>query len=137
IMWCRVAEIAIGCWLMMSPFIFRYSEREILRPTLLWWNDLLVGLLIATLALCSFRWPLRHAHLALLAVGLWQIGLGYFGGVPANPPEMQNEIFVGLFLLMFAILPNEADRPPESWERFLSDAEHRDAVSRRYPIKSR
>lgn len=112
-MWARVIEIMLGCWLAVSPFVFRHAADE----KVLWLNDLFSALAVIMLALISFWRPLRYAHVAIVVVALWLIGFGFWAsGYPA-PPALQNDILVGLLLLMFAIIPNEANLPPKAWRR--------------------
>ena len=112
-MWARVIEVMLGCWVAMSPFIFRHAADE----TVLWFNDLFSALAVIVLALVSFSPFLQYAHLAIVVVALWLIGFGFWAsGYPA-PPALQNDILVGLLLLMFAIIPNEANLPPRAWRR--------------------
>lgn len=40
-----------------------------------------------------------------------------------TPPALQNDIIVGWLLLMFAIIPNEANIPPRSWRKFSRERE--------------
>jgi SPW repeat len=113
-MWGRVIEAMLGLWLIMSPFIFGHDPTN--RP--LWSSDLACGAAMVLLALLSFWRYMRYAHLLNLAVASWLIGFGYFyGGHPAAP-GYQNDIFVGLILLLLAIIPNEASQPPHSWRRY-------------------
>ena len=109
-MWPRVIEVMLGLWLVVSPFIFGHAADD--RP--LWINDLACGFGIAALALLSFSRPLRYSHLAIAVVALWLIVFGFLASYPA-PPASQNHILLGLVLLMFAIIPNEANLPPEPW----------------------
>jgi hypothetical protein len=112
-MWARIIEVMLGCWLAVSPFIFRHAADE----KVLWLNDLFSALAVIMLALISFWPPLRYAHVAIVVVALWLIGFGFWAsGYPA-PPALQNDILVGLLLLMFAIIPNEANLPPPAWRR--------------------
>lgn len=111
-MWARVAEVAVGCWLLMSPFIFGHDGEDIR----LWWADLAGGSAIITLALVSFWRPLRRAHLLETGVGLWLIGRGLLSTTP-TPPAVQNEMLVGLLILMLAIVPFQSEMPPESWRQ--------------------
>jgi hypothetical protein len=122
-MWARVIEVMLGCWLAMSPFIFRHAADE----RVLWFNDLLSALVVVVLALVSFSPQLRYAHLAIAVVALWLIGFGFWTSAYPAPPALQNDILVGLLLLMFAIIPNEATRPPRPWRDFF--ARGRDSVS--------
>lgn len=112
-MWARVVEVMLGCWLAVSPFVFRHSPDD----RMLWFNDLLSALVVMVLALISFWPPLRFAHIAIFAVGLWLIALGFLGPYP-TPPALQNDLVVGLLLLIFAIVPNDANQPPQAWREF-------------------
>ncbi len=109
-MWARVVEIMLGLWLVISPFVFGHAAAD----RSLWTNDLACGFAIVTLALLSFWHPLRYAHLGIGVVALWLIAFGYLAGHPA-PPASQNHILLGLLLVMFAIIPNEANLPPRPW----------------------
>jgi hypothetical protein len=116
-MWARVIEVMLGCWLALSPFIFRHAADQ----KALWINDLLCALAIITLALVSIWPPLRYAHLAIVVIALWLIGFGFWGAVYPTPPALQNDILVGLLLLMFAIVPNDASLPPRPWRNFYGE----------------
>jgi hypothetical protein len=118
-MWARVVEVMLGCWLAVSPFIFRHAADE----RWLWANDFASAFAVVTLALLSFWRPLRHAHLAIGAVGLWLMGFGYFASPHPLAPALQNDLLVGLLLAMFAIIPNEANRPPQAWREFYAGEE--------------
>ena len=110
-MWARVVEFMLACWLAVSPFVFQHAGDQVV----LWAIDLTAAALIGGFALLSYWPPTRHLHLltALLACAL--IGYGRFGAGGEPPPALQNHIVVGLLLLMFAIIPNHASRPPNSW----------------------
>jgi hypothetical protein len=113
-MWGRVVELMLGLWLVLSPFIFGHDT---LHPGL-WRNDFACGVAIVLLALLSFWHTLRHVHLLNLLVAAWLIGFGYiYGGYP-SPPGAQNNILLGLILLLFAIIPNEANQPPPPWRHY-------------------
>lgn len=61
--------------------------------------------------------PLRYAHVAIMVVALWLSGFGFWTSGHPAPPALQNDILVGLLLLMFAIIPNNANLPPLAWRR--------------------
>jgi len=111
-MWARIVECMLGCWLLMSPFIFQHSEKEIA----LWVNDLSVGIVLIVGSLASYWKRTFWAHWLFLPIGLWLIGFGRFSYSPPLPRGYQNEIITGILLLMFAIVPNEATQPPKSWQ---------------------
>ncbi|QDS92831.1 hypothetical protein FF011L_15800 [Roseimaritima multifibrata] len=108
-MWGRVVEIMTAVWLAMSPWIFHASSDQLLMAA-----DLGVAFLIALLAGLSYWHPTRNAHLLTLLVAVGLIIWGRFAGTPP-PFEHQNHIVVGLFLLMIALIPNEASTPPIAW----------------------
>lgn len=112
-MWARVVEIMFGVWLAISPFVFAHDPGN----RLLWASDFVCAVLVAMLAALSYWRPTRYAHLLTLAVGCWLVGYGRLGASTPLPPGMQNEIVVGLLLLMFAIVPNAASQPPMEWYR--------------------
>lgn len=115
-MWARVIEVMLGCWLALSPFIFRHSA----EARTLWFNDLFAAVVVIMLALVSFWPPLRFAHVANLVIALWLIAFGFWAAPYPSPPALQNDIVVGLLLLMFAIIPNQATRPPRPWRVFFA-----------------
>lgn len=114
-MWTRVIEVMLGCWLAMSPFIFRHAAEE----RVLWINDLLSATAVIVLAVVSFWSPLRLAHVANFVIGLWLIAFGWWTSSYPAEPALQNDIVVGILLLMLAILPNQASLPPRPWRDFL------------------
>jgi hypothetical protein len=116
-------EVMLGCWLAISPFVFRHPASE-WKP---WANDLACACAVVAFALLSYWPPLKHAHLATGVVALWLIGYGYFAAPHPLPPAMQNELLTGLLLALFAIIPNEANQPPQMWREFYASAEHSQA----------
>jgi len=116
-MWARTVEFMLGCWLIISPFIFRHSAEQ----SSLWFNDMSCGSAVVVISLLSFAPRLRYAHLATAAVSLWLILFGYFYQAYPAPPPLQNDILIGLLLMMLAIIPNEATLPPPSWRDAPSD----------------
>lgn len=116
-MWPRTAEVMIAVWLLMSPFIFGHQEALVG----LWITDFACAVLIATCSLLSFRKGTHRAYLFNIAIALWLMVFGYVAGGHPSQPGYQNEIFVGLVLILFAILPNRANEPPRSWREYYED----------------
>lgn len=110
-MWPRVVELMTGLWLCMSPLIFRRTEAIDQFVAV----DLSVGAAVVALSLLSFWSLTARAHLltAVLAVGLG--GLAYAGWERPGPPAAQNELVVALILLLFGIIPNDCNQPPDTW----------------------
>jgi MFS family permease len=115
-MWPRIVEVMLGCWLALSPFIFRHVAEQ----RALWFNDLFCAAAVVVIALLSDWPPCRRAHLAIIGVGLWLVGFGYLGSPHPTPPALQNSVLVGALLLMFAIIPSEASLPPRSWRDYFA-----------------
>jgi hypothetical protein len=110
-MWPRVVEVMMGCWLAASPFIFRHPGDQ----EAFWIRDLLCALAVVFLALLSFWRRARRAYLGILAVGAYLVLTGFLSAVNPLPAALQNDLVVGIILLMLAILPSEANSPPRSW----------------------
>lgn len=110
-MWPRVVELMTGLWLGMSPFVFRQTE-AIDRFVAV---DLSVGTAVVVLSLLSFWSPTAKAHFLTVVLAFGLGGLAYAGWERPGPPAAQNELMVALILLLFAIIPNDCNRPPDSW----------------------
>lgn len=110
-MWPRVVELMIGCWLLMTPFVFRGTTgvSDYLA------NAYVSGGLIVIASLFSFWERTRLAHLITVGVAVWLAVHGYLSAARPGPPAAQNEITTGLILLLFAILPNESNAVPTAW----------------------
>ena len=115
-MWARVAEVMMGLWLVVSPFIFRHPPEQ----TGWWANDLICGTLVVLFGLLAFWRPLRNAHAGTLVVALWLCGFAFFSSGTEHPPALQNYMTVGLLLFMLALVPSEAELPPPRWRAFLA-----------------
>jgi hypothetical protein len=112
-MWPRVIEGMLGAWLLLTPFIFRMTDR--IDEYVL--NGLACGAAIAVASLLSFWRPARHARFLTLALSLWLVLHGYFSANRPGPPAAQNELVIGLTLLLLAIMPNEVNDVPDPWRR--------------------
>jgi len=113
-MWARVVEFMLACWLCISPFIFGYDT----DATFLWANDFVCASLIAFFSLICYYKPLRKMHLLNLVICFWLIGVGYALKDSPYHAEIQNYVTFGILLLMIAIVPSEAEKPPIPWRRF-------------------
>ncbi len=111
-MWSRVVEVMLGCWLMISPFVFHHPS----SATALWTNDLSCGAAVAAFALLSYVRQTHHAHLLSIIVAVWLIAFAYWQGFGSASPASQNHAIIGLLLGMFAVIPNNAGLPAAEWE---------------------
>jgi hypothetical protein len=112
-MWPRTIEVTLGAWMVIAPLVFRDTE-DIGRFAA---NAVISGGLVILASLAAFWRPAGAARFATLGVGLWLMVHGYFAAPRPGPPAAQNEITIGLLLLVFAILPNEVNDPPVPWRR--------------------
>ena len=111
-MWPRVVEVMLGAWLVISPFIFRDTS-GLERYTV---SMVVSGTVIAVASSLAFWSPAAGARYVTLLTSLWLMAHGYFFAARPGPPAAQNELVVGLVILLFAVLPNDVNRPPEKWE---------------------
>ena len=112
-MWPRVVEVMFGAWLLIVPFVFRATPQIESFVA----SSVVAGSVVIIASLMSFWPPAGWARFVTLGASIWLIGHGYFAAVRPGPPAAQNEIMVGLLLVLFAILPNETNRPPIGWRR--------------------
>jgi hypothetical protein len=112
-MWPRAIEVTLGCWLLATPFVFRGTEGIGDFTTTAFASGAIV---ISASALSVWR-PMRRAHFVTLLVALALAVHGYFSAARPGPPAAQNEIVIGLTLLLFAVLPGEPNELPVPWRR--------------------
>lgn len=117
-MWPRVAEIVIGLWLLTSPWVLVQNSAVGAWHI----NGLICGSAIVVLGGLSFRPGWRKAHLAEIPIGVWILSFAYFGSTHPAPAVVQNDLLTALFLLNFAIIPSQANLPPNSWQRFRANS---------------
>src|SRR5690606_7595193 len=67
IMWPRVIEGMLGCWLLVTPLVFRGTAAVEDYTT----SALVSGAVVIVMALLSFWEPTRLARFATLGVSLW------------------------------------------------------------------
>lgn len=92
-------NVALGIWLIASPWVFDYSGKA---PLL---SSVLVGVLIAMLA--TLRLASLHESTGLsginLLLGFWTIVSPWASGYAANKAAVANNIMVGVLITAFAI----------------------------------
>jgi hypothetical protein len=116
-MWPRVVEILLAVWLVAGSLLLSAGERPSVRP-----QELVAAGAIVLIALLSFHPRLRRLYLLQVAMGVWLIGYSFWVSEGPAPPAIQSAILVGALLLMFGLIPNEANQPPRSWRRLNESA---------------
>lgn len=125
-MWGRSIEVMLGLWLLISPFLFGHFEKGAgLAPLTV--SDLAAGSAVLLLGVLSFWRRTARAHLGQFAVAAWLIAYGRFGFDFPPPPGAQNELLVGLVLVLIAVIPNRSEEPPPRWRAFYEQRARRGA----------
>jgi hypothetical protein len=104
----------LGVWLALSPFFLGVGAYD--RPALIY---TFACAFLVVLASCLSYWEPAHlARVLTLGVGAWLAADAYAGAAYPAEPAAQNAFLVGLLLILFAIVPNEASRPPRTWRAY-------------------
>lgn len=125
-MWGRSIEVMLGLWLLASPFLFGHFGTDVGSAGLTA-SDLASGSLVLLLGVLSFWRRTGRAHLWQLVVAAWLIGFGRWGFDFPPPPGAQNQLLVGLVLVLIAIIPNRSEEPPRRWRAFYEERARRGA----------
>lgn len=109
-MWPRVVEVMLGAWLVITPLVFRGTD-DVDRYAV---NAVVSGAIVIVASLMAVWRRTGWMRFVTLATSCWLAGHGYLSAVRPGPPAAQNEITIGLVLLLFAILPNDVNREPST-----------------------
>lgn len=109
-MWARVCEILLGIWLIISHVLFHV-------PIGLNFG---LAILIILFAALSYIPSINKLHLLQVIPAAVLLAKSYIYPSADLPLFMQNDILVGLCLLLFAIIPSHASDHPRSWKRYLN-----------------
>ena len=95
-MWARLANTAVGLWLMAAPAVLGYSGAAAT-------NDRIVGPLAATFAIVAIWEVTRALRWANLALGLWMLAAPWLlGGYPAEATA--GSMAAGALLALFSLV---------------------------------
>src|SRR5690554_759482 len=121
-MWARVVEVMLGCWLIISPFIFRLPS----DATFLWVTDFVCGTLIIVIALTAIRPKIEKVHFLNLLVAAYLIIISYASGETPPSAPYQNYMTVALLLVILAVIPTRGILPPRTWQAFYEKEAEKD-----------
>lgn len=113
-MWARVAEILLALWLGVAPFVLR--EGSSTQSAV----DLGAAGLILGCSVASVRHAWHRAHLLIFPIALGLAGRAWLIASHPAEPLLQNDLLVGLTLLLFAAVPTDASYPPPDWEPYFT-----------------
>jgi hypothetical protein len=95
--WSQVPLLALGLWLIFSPFTAGYSSAPLI------WSDIISGTLVMALATVVLRTRRSWAAWANALVGLWLAFAPVLFWAPDAATYM-NDTLVGVFVVTFSIL---------------------------------
>jgi hypothetical protein len=110
--WPRYIEMLLGAWLILSAWVVEHPDPAVFQAV-----AITAGVIIIVLDIAAIVSPRRLAYLGIVAVAFGLLAFGYLSEHPESQ-GVQSTVSVGLFLLMFAILPTEATLPPASWRDY-------------------
>ena len=99
-MWLSWLAFLTGLWLIVAPFILRYSG--IATPTR---NDIVVGAIVAVLALITAIWSRATAgwlSWIIALVGIWEFAAPFILGYTDTTRALWNGVILGILILIFA-----------------------------------
>lgn len=95
-MWARLANTAVGVWLMAAPAVLGYGDPA-------GTNDRIVGPLAATFAIIAIWEVTRALRWLNLALGLWLLAAPWIlGGYPADATI--SSLAAGALLALFSLV---------------------------------
>lgn len=113
-MWARISELALAMWLAASPlFIEGAVPARVLALAAATWIALWSGLSLARI--------LPRARALTLLAGLALAAAAFLHPDAPPPPLYQHHLALGLLVLLFGLVPNEAHRPPGAWRDLPGD----------------
>ncbi len=97
--WSLVPLLALGLWLIFSPFTAGYSSMPLI------WNNIISGILVIILTIVALRTGRSWAASAIAAIGLWLAFTPVLFWAPEAAAYMNNTL-VGVFVFAFsAVIP--------------------------------
>jgi hypothetical protein len=89
-------NLALGIWFIVSPFVLVFPGANKVE-----WNNIIVGILIALVALTGGGW-------VNIVLGAWQIISPFALGFSSVPSLLWNNIVVGAIVLLVAAFSDRA-----------------------------
>lgn len=101
-MWARLANTALGIWLMAAPAVLGYGD-----PAQT--NDQIAGPIAATFAIIAIWETTRALRWCNLLVGLWLLLAPWIlGGYPGE--AMMNSLAVGVLMIALALVRGKIEK---------------------------
>ncbi|MER3537504.1 MAG: hypothetical protein C4298_05385 [Thermus sp.] len=97
--WQDWANLVLGLWLLLSPWLLGYTS---LTNAL--WNSVIVGILVALMALMHLRGGPLWEEWVNLVLGIWLILSPWILGFSGMASPTWNAVIVGVLVGLFALL---------------------------------
>ncbi len=97
--WQDWASLVLGLWLLLSPWLLGYTS---LTNAL--WNSVIVGILVALMALMHLRGGPVWEEWVNLVLGIWLILSPWILGFSGMASPTWNAVIVGVLVGLFALL---------------------------------
>lgn len=93
--WASGLNVLAGLWLVAAPFVLAYSD---LQAAL--WNDIVVGVLVAGIAVVRVSGAYRATWLSWtnVVLGVWLIAAPFVLGYSDTTAALWNDIVVGVII---------------------------------------
>lgn len=99
--WSSGINVLAGLWLILSPFMFGFSEVESIL-----WNEVVIGLAVAIFAMFRAAKPYQFEPLSWInfVFGVWLIIAPFILGYSAHGQggAMLNDIIIGVIIIVLA-----------------------------------
>jgi hypothetical protein len=94
------ANIVLGAWMVISPFIFGYSGNSAAL-----WNDIIFGVVVLLLAWARVANPGGVSALSWInaVIGLWLIAVPFVFGFTTNAVALWNNIIAGALVTILGV----------------------------------
>ncbi len=108
--WQDPISLIAGLWLAVSPWVLKFQAET--RPM---WNAVIVGVLVAVIALYALYEVFAWEEWANLLLGVWLIVSPFVLGFSAMQTVMLNTVIVGALIAALAFWALATDRDIGGW----------------------
>lgn len=97
-------NLLVGVWLIISPWVLNYNDADA------WWNPVVFGAIVSTLALACVMVPARTAALSAInaAIGVWLFISGFW--LADSAQAAWNDWIMGTIVFILSVIALGARR---------------------------
>lgn len=108
--WQDLVNVILGGWLLASPWVLAYQAEA--KPM---WNSVILGLLIAAIALYALFEVFAWEEWANVAFGAWLVISPWILGFSGHSTAMLNAVVAGAVVLVLALWALGSDKDIGGW----------------------